>query len=201
MEQPEPWRHLLERFLALISKSTADEPLQWHAVWQLLLQDPWFRAQLSVVVRGELRSYRQPARLQHELENEVCLLLARQLRRAPDLHIDPRRADRHFPGWLRTITSRACRDVLRRHRRNRMNELVDPELLVMRENRERRDALIDLAEAIDRCDEKTRTILHLYSKGHTFQEVARELGLPLWDTYNTYRKGITKLKRELGTPD
>lgn len=203
MSQPSSWQDLRDRFLAMVSQPEPDEdaPPRWLAVWHLLIEHPWYREQLSAAAGSVLRGGGYSLQWREDIEHDAILLLARQLRKAPDLYVDPLRAERHFAGWMRTITGRACKDALRQLRRKSTTDIPSPELLPAREQRAGRDALIDLAEALEQFDEKTRAVLLLHSKGLAFRRIATELELSHWDVFSTYHKGLEKLGRRLDPPE
>lgn len=191
------WQDLRDRFLSACSERDRESPTRWLEIWYLLLAHPWYREQLASAARSVLQSSRCSFEWRDDVEHEAIVLLARRLRRNPNLGIDPVLAKQHFAGWLRTVITRDCRDALRKLRRESSPALPLSDCLSASDERVQRETRIDLAIALDQLGEQERVILVLYSKGFTLRQVAEKLDLTFWRTYSSHHRGLKRLRQLL----
>ena len=112
-----PWEDLRSRFLDYAETAGSAGGADWRQGWQLVVLDPWYQDQLARFA-CKLLGHQQPQRQWlEEVQQEAMTLLARKFQSAPDLHVDPQRAERQFGAWMRTIIYRTCQEALRRLRR------------------------------------------------------------------------------------
>ena len=194
---PSSWGDLRTRFLAVLSAGPPARVGLWLDVWRVFVGHPRYRAVVEAAARRLLARRHAPPEWREDVEHDAMLLLARTLRRAPDLHVDQARVEERFPGWVGTIVARDCLQALRRLRTlsGRTSPLgrrdpADPRAARLDA---RRDARIDLSLALDRLPEPDRGVLTLYAKGHTVREAADALGLSYARAYGALRRGRERL--------
>jgi RNA polymerase sigma factor (sigma-70 family) len=191
------WTDLMRRFLEALAADSPEERGRWLSIWHLFIEHPWYQATLRTCAARVLREQELPAAWSDDLEQEAMLLLAGHLRRNADLHVNRALVEEHFPGWMGTIITRDCRQALRKLRRlycrteplEPEDHAVDPRWSI--------DARIDFSLAADKLDDPERTVLLLYAKGHSVQEIAEALGLSYWAASRTLKRGLKALKKAL----
>ncbi len=188
------WDDLRRRFLHYAEATRTPAGADWREGWQLVVQDPWYQDQLARFTCKIVGHQRPQRDWLEEVRHEAMALLARQFERAPDLHLDPHRAERQFAAWMRTIIYRTCQEAFRRLLRlyGCSGELpkcgvVDPRNLAMETHAE-------LNMAIDQLTEPQRSVLTLYAKGYSLREIAVQLELQYGATCRACRRGIAALR-------
>lgn len=158
----EPWRHLAEIFAS--STSVDANPTVPLAVWHLLLDDKWFRDELTHRAAITLRAMKLPVDWQEDVAQDALLILLREIGHTTNLHFDARRIDK-FDAWLGTILSHACHEAARtpRQRRQRMAQLYPAQLAD--KGAESNLQLDELRNAIADLQEPARSVLELFREG------------------------------------
>lgn len=185
------WQDLRDSFLEAVEESG---PGAWIPIWRLVIEHPWYQQELRTIAKRVLRSRGAPLEWHEDIEHDAMLLLARKLRKSPDLGVDRTLAQEHFAGWLATITANDCLDALRRFRRHSGRSLELPEYFVADESRAAEQVLAELSLALDQLDELRRTVLLLYAKGRMLREIAADLGLDYSKTRRLYHSGLERLR-------
>lgn len=188
------WQDLRDRFLDSVEES---QPGGWLSTWRLIVEHPWYQQELKLIVARVLRSRGAPLDWREDLEHDCMLLLAQKLQKRPDLGVDPDLVQTHFAGWLATIITNQCLDVLRRQARYIGLRRELPEQLTAGPSRATRQALADLSVAMDKLDDQRRTVLLLYAKGFPLTRIAADLGLDYSKTCRLFRSGLDELRRIL----
>lgn len=197
MPKPSSWQDLRDRYLRVLSGPDAHRPGTWLLAWQLLVTHPWYRAELKSCARRVLKRHRAPLAWQMDLEHDAMLLLARKLREAPDLGVDPAQAQRHFAGWMATIITHDCRQALRRLQGLYRPSRRFPEQHATADDRGNREAWVDLNLALERLDAPERKVITLRLKGFSIRQIAARLHLNYWRAYRLFRRALKTLRRML----
>lgn len=166
--------------------------------WRLLVEHPWFLAQLERCARRVLKRSGAPSAWQVDIEQHAILLLAQKLQKMPDLGIDAALADRHFTGWLATIVTRDCRQALRRLQRLHGHSEELPQEHPAIDDRVRREDRVDLNLALAQMDAPERTVITLWTNGHSVQQISIRVHLSYGQTYRIFTRGLKSLRRILG---
>ena len=174
----------------------------WLLVVQRLRQgDPEALVKLTRLITGVLA--RQGAYdlrdTWDDLCQEVLIALVDNLRR------DTIREPRAVLGFIGSVTRNKLNDWLRRNRHSAMAGTTDdPEALaaVTADTEEPplldRDARLDLEQALQRLPERQRQVVeHLYILGHSYEEAARKLELPLGTLKREQTQGLKALRETL----
>ena len=188
------WQDLRDSFLRFLEEG---QPRGWLSTWRLIVEHPWYRQQLKLIAARVLRSRGAPLDWREDLEHDCILLLAQKLQKKPDLGVDPDLVQTHFAGWLATIITNHCLDVLRRQARYIGLRRELPEQLTAGPRRATQEAFADLSVAMDRLDDQRRTVLLLYAKGLSLTRIAADLGLDYSKTCRLFRSGLEELRRIL----
>ena len=192
---PPPWYDLANNFAAIALRS-AEGQADWLAIWRVLLEDAWFRAEIGTHAFTIILSKQLPGHWLEDVEHDAMLILARELRKAADLYVDPKRLD-EFGAWLGTIIDNACLEAVRTPRRRRSKrrklqqaeEVIDPNSL--------EHHYVDLPAAIAKLNEPTRSIMGLYKEGFRLVKIAEMLALPYETVRREKRKGVRQLREDL----
>lgn len=196
MSEPSSWKDLRDKFLGALLQQEDSERM-WLEIWRLLVQHPWYQAELRCCAQRVLWRGRAPLAWQKEVEHDAMLVLARELRHAPDLGLDYARAEDEFAAWLGTIIRRDCQQALRRLRRVYRPGEALPEDLPEGHDGNRREVWIDIQAAVNHLNDPARTVVALYSKGLSVRQIAAELELSYWPVYRALRRGLEELRRLL----
>jgi len=106
-----------------------------------------------------------------------------------------------FVSFCATITRRESFVWLRRHREQRERSArISPEEKACVPNRtDDPDLRVQMARALDGLSEKSRQVMEMiYLRGHTYEEAALELGMPLGTLKRTQTQALRELRAKLG---
>jgi len=110
---------------------------------------------------------------------------------------DPKR----FVSFCATVTRRESSLWLRKHRqqRDRTSGVSPEEKAAPPMRTDDPDLRLQMARALDRLDEKSRQVMELiYLRGHTYEEAALRLGMPLGTLKRTQTQALRELREKLG---
>ena len=186
---------LRDRFFGVLDQGAAEDKPLWQEVWRLFIGHPWYQTELR---RAAVRTLR-PARLHLQWIDDVIqdamLLLARDLRRSADLHVDRAAAKDHFAGWLATIILRHCQQAARSMRRaQRRAGFQQPAVLAAASRNFPADLILDLALAIRKLPAESRRALVLRLGGYRLSEMSRRLHRSQTAVYRALARGLSKLR-------
>lgn len=195
MSHRDSWQDLKDQFVHALGDR--NEVHLWFSIWNLFLNHPWYRRQLKYGARHAIRESGVPHGWQEEIEQEAMLFLGRSLRKAPDLHMDARHAEEHFPGWIGTIIHRDCLQAIRRLRasNSRTVELQKEDLPMARQADI--EAMIELSIVLDELNAADRKILMLRAKGMTVKEIAAAMNTSYSKTYRMLQGALARARRLL----
>jgi RNA polymerase sigma factor (sigma-70 family) len=166
---------LRELFYAALDRP-GDRSGRWLEIWRLVIEHPWYQAELHASARRLVQRSRAPHDCAEDIEHEAILLFAQELRNAPDLHVDRAKSTQHFSGWLATIIERDCLRAMRGTRRRQRLEKVDKVHVKSAEARPvDLDEMIDLAAAFDKLPDEHRTVLLMRLDGLRIIDIAERL--------------------------
>jgi len=193
------WRDLKDKFLGALEGKPVEG--SWLDVWRLFLEHPWYQEQLDLCAQRVLRRAGCSRQLLGDVKQDAMLLLARKLRKTPDLHIDHQRAEEHFPGWMETIITRDCLEALRRIRRRQplSSEAVSDDQFAGEDADI--DSQIDFSLLLDQFPDPERTIVTLYAKGWNVTQIAAELGLDYGKARRLLRRGLALVAEKIGAAE
>ena len=170
----------------------------WLLVVQRLREgDSLALARLTRVITGMLS--RQGAYHLRDCWDDVCqdvlIALVDSVRR------DRIREPRAVLGFIATLTRNKLTDWLRRNRHSAMTEATgDPEALAEAgEGDDRpwldRETRLDLEQALQRLPDRQRQVIeHVYLLGHSYEDAARALALPLGTLKREQTQGLKALR-------
>jgi RNA polymerase sigma factor (sigma-70 family) len=186
---------LRDRFFGVLDQTVAEGKPLWHDVWRLFIEHPWYQAELH---RAAVRTLRH-ARLHHQWIDDVTqqamILLARDLRRSADLHLDRAAAEEHFAGWLGTIIRRHCQQAARSMRRApRRAGFQLPAVLAAASRQFPTDLILDLALAIRKLPAESRRALVLRLGGYRISEISHRLHTSQAAVQRALARGLFKLR-------
>jgi RNA polymerase sigma factor (sigma-70 family) len=167
-------------------------------LWRLFVEHSWYRAQLRICALHALYVRSAPRQWLEDVEHEAMLILARELRRRPDLNLNRAMASKTFPVWLRTVISRDCLQAIRKLRRQQRawRELKEGDR--RSDDRALRDERADVSMAMEKLARPLRAALSLYSKGYTFAEIGKRMGVSTATAQRIVHRGLRKLQELLG---
>jgi RNA polymerase sigma factor (sigma-70 family) len=187
----EDWEDLRTSFIDVVQQSTT-----WREVWHFLSEHGFYRRQLRSCAQRALREAGVPMDWLDDIVQESITLLSRQLQSRRDLHYQPTRPPAEFSRWMRTILFNQSREAIRKLRRKLDRELplnVDaPDGRIKQIAEE-----IDVRNAYDQLDDKTRAIMTLHYSGVTLREIANETGATYDHVLDVHRKGCERMKFRL----
>jgi len=189
---------LRQKFSDLLEQDFEDPSRRWLAVWNLFAGRPWYDGQLRGCAHYVLKQSGLPADLEHDIKQGAWLLLGRSLQRAPNLHIDPRRAETHFEPWLRTIIMRDCRQAVRSLTSGKVAAAVLSEDIADDTSPNRHFELAEaFHKAVQRLTPRQQAVVLLVGKGMPWSEIAERTGVSERQVRRDYEKGIERLRRFL----
>ncbi|MEO8585299.1 MAG: RNA polymerase sigma factor [Acidobacteriota bacterium] len=102
--------------------------------------------------------------------------------------------------WLLTVTHRAAIDATRRRARRRAEPLESAGFLVAKDGDPERDAgAAELSRAVGCLPDAQREAIELrHFGGHSFREIARITGVPMFTAASRCRLGLARLRQMLG---
>jgi RNA polymerase sigma factor (sigma-70 family) len=183
---------LRAQFFAALDRPGAGAE-RWLGVWQLLIGHPWYQAELHSAAVRLLDRVHAPTESPGNIEHEAMLVLAQELRRAPDLHLDPAQAEESFAGWLATIIQHDCAQALRILHPPIGHPIALPQRFEIAERIRHVEGEIDLSMALQELPDAIRIPLELYSHGKSLAEIAESLGISYWQAYRALRRGLKRL--------
>jgi DNA-directed RNA polymerase specialized sigma24 family protein len=165
---------LRAQFFAALDRP-GDQPGRWLEIWRLFLDHPWYQAELKKATARVLRNMHPRGQWNEDIQHDAMLLLARHLRRAADLHVDRARARTQFSGWMATIIKRDCQQAARSLRTRLRKTRPLPRDQPAPDRTAIIESAIDIALAIDKLPEPSRTVTALYAQSWTLQQIASKL--------------------------
>lgn len=192
-----PWRNLAGRFAALVAGPPESWP-PWLEIWNTLAEDEWLRKELRQQALAALRRFELPRDLRGDVEHDALLVLARRLRRSPDLRADRTRIEEGFGAWMGTILRHACRKVARLEARRQRQQSELRLYTLLADPHDVLESRMDLSVAMRRIDEPTRSVLSFYQQQYSLREIAESLSMPYARVQRELRKGLRQLRRMLG---
>jgi RNA polymerase sigma factor (sigma-70 family) len=181
MVASQPWIHLQEGFLEAVRERGA-RPLDWHAMWALIVADTWYQEQLAACARSLVARQNARGDWLEDVQQEAMTLLGRHLRKWPDLRVNPDRPHTEFAGWMRGIIRNTCQEALRQVWRKRRPLCELPEDDIPDRRGLPIPRRVELSLAIDEIAEPAKTVLTLRFKGFNCKEIARRLHLSYEET-------------------
>lgn len=186
---------LRRKFTDLLEQDFEEPNRRWLAIWHLFLKHPWYDAQLKGCAQYVRSQYGLPPDQVDDIEQSARLLLGKSLQRAPDLHVDPKRAKSHFEPWLRTIILRDCRQAVRSLKDRRVSDTPVPDDLPY----ESPEFLhVELAEAfhtaVQQLSQRQRLVVLLVGKDMSWVEIAEQAGVSERQVRRDYERGIERLR-------
>jgi RNA polymerase sigma factor (sigma-70 family) len=164
----------------------------------MFLCHPWYQRELNSAAHHTVVKTRGRRELIADVRQDALLLLARELRRHRDLGFDRSRPRDGFPGWIRTIISRHCREALRRLRRQtdrRREAGGEPHAADPTESMTSR---LDLQAAIQALGPRERAVVSLSMQGRSIADIASELSEPYQTIYSVWQRALHRLECSLG---
>lgn len=189
-------QELRDEFFSILDEGATASPDQWHRVWRLFIEHPWYQEELQQAARRVVRQARASAQWAEDIEQDAMLLLGQHLRHAVDLHVNRALAQEHFAGWLGRIITRDCSKALRAMRRAQRRaghqqatvESAPARSLPM-------DEIIDLSLAISKLSADCRRVLFLRLRGWGIAEISRRLRMSQTQVHRVLQRGLAQLKR------
>ncbi len=146
----------------------------WAEVLDLFCRDQWFTELLQTTALSVIRRKRLPFHLAEDLQQDVMVLIASDLKKNPAFGIQPPAGD--YGKLLKVVVYRYCCKSVRGKSRNKSFEtepirsetqhpLIDERDLV--------DDLIDFREAVASLNRSYRSIVKLLCDGLTVEQIAR----------------------------
>ncbi len=181
-------------------RTASHTPQDWAAlIGPLLAGDPEAVSRVNRLTTGLLASWRAYDFRDDwdDIVQEVGLAVIRSLREGRLRH--PER----IVGYVRTVAHNKFSDRLRAHVRRREDETVPwEEATRPARSREAADPApeirLDIRAALGKLPENKRNIVFaVYGEGKTYEQAARELGIPLGSAKRYLRDGLVVLRREL----
>lgn len=181
------------RFLAALASAEGEQGPDPKRVWRLLVEHPYYQDQVEACARRLVFRSGLAQSWLHDIPQEAMIFLARSLERAPDLGLDRQRAERHFPGWLRSIVFRDCLQALRSLRRQVATHATAPHDRTSATAN--LDLCIDLSSSIKRLDEPDCSAIRLFLADCSVKEISEKLGLSYRQAGYALRRGLKKLQQ------
>jgi RNA polymerase sigma factor (sigma-70 family) len=182
---------LREQFFAALDRP-GDRSGRWPEIWRLIVEHPWYQAELTRTARRLVWRRRAPPDLADDIVQDAVLLLARELEHAVDLNVDRTLAESHFSGWLAKIIRRDCQQALRSRQSDLRQALplpleqpAQPDLSI--------DSLVDLSMAIAKLPTRIRTVVILHWQSWDLKQIAASLDISYWQANRTLRAGLAKI--------
>lgn len=166
-----------------------------RVIWRLIVGHPWYQDQLKRIAQ-HLARYQSGLVFSEDIEQEAILLLARSLKRSPDLKFKPCQPDEQFSRWMRRIIFRDCRQALRRLCRGQeMESLTDQP---MPEDAQFLQGLrLDVRSGLELLPPKERFIIEQYLLGQSFDETASQLKVSPATVCRRYQRALYFLQQFL----
>lgn len=180
---------LREAFFQVLDRP-GDRAERWLDVWRLFVGHPWYQAELHHAARRLLWRTHAPRELFEDIEHEAMLYFAKDLRNAPDLHVDRTLFAERFSGFLARIIARDCLKALRALRRQERNETSFPRGYDPPARAANLEIALDLSAAIEELPAALRPVVALYRQGWPLNEIAARLDISYWQANRALRAGL-----------
>ncbi|MEX2141332.1 MAG: sigma-70 family RNA polymerase sigma factor [Pirellulales bacterium] len=183
---------LRAEFLAALDRP-GDRSERWVEIWQLFVGHPWYLAELHSAELRLLDRVHEPTESPGDIEHQAMLVLAKELRHAPDLHVDRALAKERFAGWLAAIIKHDCAQALRAPHPPHSRTSALPQRIEIADRLRHVEREIDLSMALQKLPDVIRTPVELYCHGRSLAEIAESLGISYWQAYRALHRGLKRL--------
>ena len=162
----------------------------WMELWNLVISNPWFVAQLRRIAFNTLRHFHVPKDRVDDVCQAAIIDIANSMQRTGGLGFDTEKGS--LQGFLSTVAVRSCRKAIRQFR-----TVTPPTGLVRTASQtwfdeERRH---DLLAAIDDLTEPAATVARLHIYGLTSNEVAKQMNFSVRSVYRIWKRLSSLSKR------
>lgn len=198
MSHDDSWRDLKGQFEQALRKEYECRELKWSEIWNLFANHPWYRSELRRAALRAIVESAAPIDWLEDIENDANMLFGQSLYRALDLHMDARRAEDHFSGWMAKIIRNNCLQALRRYRRSRMPTEKLREVHLAVTTRSSVDVKVDVSRVVDQLSTVEKEVFILRIEGFTTKEIATMKGIGHSKAYRILQRVKIAVERVLG---
>lgn len=190
-DNPESPDRLKKVFQIVVAGGRAQS--DWAELWQTMLDDPWLRVQVASRAKRFVASSGLEKHVSEDVAQQVLVLLAAKLAADPSLHAKAELLPESFDAWMGTILDHACGEAARmlgafhpaHANLSSAGAPLDEWPAVQRR--------LDVAAAVTKLEGQQRSVMLLYLRGCTREEIAAELDL----SYKQVAYAIDAAKRKL----